>query len=347
MTIRLRTAFFIILAILCIWFFYLIRTILPPFILAGIFAYIFNPTVNFFSRKIKLPRTVAIIVIYVLLISIIVSLSVLFTQRILSESLEINSYVNYLLETARSQINSLPDWLKPTVYDLLFSLRKAPLAGSMSLAPLFPKALSEIINFLIFAFSAFYFLKDGDRFVNRLLTVVPHDLKLDVEILLRKINTTLGAYLRGQIFLVFLMSIWTFIALSIIGVRFSLILAIFSGFAEIVPVIGPIVAASVAVLVVLVSGNANFGLTPMNASLIVVLVYFVLRHLEDYFIIPHIMGKITKLPPFIIFFSVIAGGHVMGMLGLILAVPIAAVLRLLLEFSLDRINRHQYAPGSE
>src|SRR5258706_6996683 len=175
MTIRLRTAFFIILTILSIWFLYLIRTILPPFIFAGIFAYIFNPTVNFFSKKIKLPRTVAIIIIYLLLISVIVWLGVLFTQRILSESLEINSYVNYLLETAKSQINSLPDWLKPTVYDLLFSLRKAPLAGSMSLAPFFPKALTEIVNFLIFAFSGFYFLKDGDRFVDRLLAIVPRD----------------------------------------------------------------------------------------------------------------------------------------------------------------------------
>jgi predicted PurR-regulated permease PerM len=347
MTIRLRTAFYIFLVILCIWFLYLIRTILPPFILAGIFAYIFNPTVNFFSTKIKLPRIFAILIVYFLLIATVIGLGTLFTKRILSESLDINNYVTYLLATARAQINSLPDWLKPTVYDLLFYLRKTPLAGSMSYAPFFPKAISELVNFLIFAFSGFYFLKDGDRFVIRMLHFVPHDLKSDVKVLLQKMNDILGGYLRGQLFLVFLMSLWTFIALSIIGVRFALVIAIFSGFAEIVPVIGPIVAAAVAAIVVLVSGNANFGLTPFNAALIVILVYFVLRHLEDYFIIPHVMGKITKLPPFVIFFSVIAGGHLMGMLGLILAVPIAAVIRLLLEFSMNRINKHHKAPGSE
>src|SRR5439155_773487 len=99
------------------------------------------------------------------------------------------------------------------------------------------------------------------------LRYVPKDYRLDVEILIRKINAILGGYLRGQLLLVFIMSMFTFIALTIIGVRFSLVLGIFSGFAEIVPVIGPIIAAAIAVLVVLLTGNANFGLTPINAAL--------------------------------------------------------------------------------
>ncbi|MFI5206326.1 MAG: AI-2E family transporter, partial [Candidatus Paceibacterales bacterium] len=338
MTIRLRTAFFIILAILSLWFLYLIRAILPPFILAAIFAYIFNPTINFFSSKLKLPRTIAISIVFVFIVGIIAGMGTIFTKRIIEESLEINSYVSYLLQTARTQINGLPFWARPTIYDLLYSLKKTPLAGSMSFAPFFPQAISQLINFLIFVFSAFYFLKDGGRFIEKLLTFVPYDLKSDIRLLVKRINSTLGAYLRGQVFLVFLMSIWTFIALSIIGVRFSLIVAVFSGFAEIVPVIGPIVAAAVAVLVVLVGGSLNFGLTTINGVLLVVLIYFVLRHLEDYFIIPHVMGKITKLPPFVIFFAAIAGGHLMGLWGLVLAVPVAAVIRLLLEFSMDRIN---------
>src|SRR5437762_1784130 len=105
MTIRLRTAFFIFLGIAFFGFLYIERGILRPFILAGIFAYLFNPTVSFFSEKIKLPRTVATIIMYVILISVVVSVSVILTQRITAESDDIRNYTNELLQTANTQIN--------------------------------------------------------------------------------------------------------------------------------------------------------------------------------------------------------------------------------------------------
>ena len=162
---------------------------------------------------------------------------------------------------------------------------------------------------------------------------------MEVEILLRKINTVLGGYLRGQIFLIFLVSLVLFIALSILGIRFALIIAIFSGIAEIVPWIGPIVAATVAVISVLLGGgSANFSLSPIQASIAVVVIYFVVRQVQDYFIVPHVMGRITKLHTLIVLFAVLAGEHTAGILGLLLAVPLAAVLKILLEFSVDTIN---------
>jgi predicted PurR-regulated permease PerM len=167
---------------------------------------------------------------------------------------------------------------------------------------------------------------------------VPNDHRLDVEILLRKINQILNGYLRGQIFLVFLVSLVLFIALSVMGVKFSLLLAVFSGIAEIVPIIGPIVAATVAAVVVFLSGVSNFSLSPLQAVILVVIVYFIVRQIQDYFVTPVIMGRITKLHPLVIMFAVLIGGHSFGILGLILAVPAAAILKLLLDFSFDKIN---------
>jgi len=213
---------------------------------------------------------------------------------------------------------------------------KSKTVGSVSLLPFFPKAISRIVSFLIFVFSGYYFLKEGGSMIEKGLTYVPSEYKVDIEILLRKINSVLGGYLRGQLFLVFLMSGVTFVALSVLGVRFALLIAIFSGFAEIVPVVGPIIAGALATLVVFLTGTVNFGLSPVAGAIAVVTIYFILRHAEDYFVIPHVMGKITKLPPFVIFLSVIAGGHLWGIMGLILAVPIAAIIRIILEFFLDQ-----------
>lgn len=110
MTIRLRTVFFIFLAIIFFGFLYIERGILRPFIIAGIFAYLFNPTVSFFSEKIKLPRSVATIIMYAILITTVVSIGVILTQRITAESNEIRNYTNELLQTANTQINTFPDW---------------------------------------------------------------------------------------------------------------------------------------------------------------------------------------------------------------------------------------------
>lgn len=341
MTISLRTLFIGLLILLSGWFLYAERAILTPFILAAIFAFIFNPVVDFFSEKMKMPRLISIILIYAILIALFVLGSLTLTSRVISESSELRTYMTHVLSTAHSQLQELPDWIRPTAYDFLFSLRRSKFLNffeAPSFFPFFSQAISRIISFLIFLFSAFYFLKDGKIFFSKLLKTIPKEHKNDVEQLLQKVNMLLGGYLRGQIFLVFLMSVVTYIALSILGIRFAVIIAIFSGFAEIVPVIGPIVAGSVAVAVALFTGTANFGLTPVNASLSIIVVYFVLRHLEDYFVIPYVMGKITKLPPFIIFFSVIAGGHIAGLLGLILAVPFTAILRLLLEFYFEKVN---------
>ncbi|HZJ18271.1 MAG TPA: AI-2E family transporter [Patescibacteria group bacterium] len=338
MTLRLRMTFFVVLAGLFIWFLYIDRAILTPFVLAAIFAYVFNPIVNFLYLKVKLPRTFSILIIYLLIMSLVVTLSIFSTRRILSESLEFNQFISKTVNITKTQINSLPDYIKPTAKEALISLEQSKIFSSQSLFSLFPQAISKIVSFFIFLFAAFYFLKDGNFMLNKFLNLIPIKHKIEVEITLRRINKIFGAYLRGQIFLVFIVSLILFIALSILGVKFALIISIFSGFAEIVPIIGPIVAGTVATLVVLISGVSNFNLTPIHASIIVIIIYFVTRQLEDYSIIPYVMGKITELHPLIILFAVISGGHLFGILGFILAVPIAGVIKIILGFTLDKIN---------
>jgi predicted PurR-regulated permease PerM len=338
MTIRLRSAFFIITGLIFLWFLYIERGVLTPFILAAIFAYIFNPIVNFFSNKLKFPRTLSVIVIYLVIIGAIVYAGMLFSQRAIDESLELRSEAYSITKNAKSQLNNLPDFLRPTVSDTLSSFEKYTVVSYPSVLSFLPKAFSRILGFIIFLFSAFYFLKEGRNMFDKILHFVPNDYKIEVDILTRRINSILGSYLRGQVFLVFFVSLILFIFLSILGVKFSLIIAVFSGFAEIVPIIGPIVATAVACLIAFVGGGANFNLTPLQLSLAVLIVYFVVRQVQDYLINPYIMGKITKLHPLIILFAVIAGEHIGGILGLILAVPIAGIVKIIFEYSLNKIN---------
>lgn len=338
MAIRLRTLFFILVSLLLLWFLYIEREILTPFILGALFAYICNPIINFFSEKARFPRTFSIMLIYLFLVGGILFLGVLFTTRIVSESNELGNVYAQLLLATKTQINILPSWLKPALYDWLLSLEKSRFLSPESVFLFFPAAFSRIVSFFIFLVSGFYFLQEGKVFIEKALASVPNAYKIDIEILARRINNVMGGYLRGQLFLVFFVASLLFILLSIIGVRFAFLVAIFSGFAELVPLIGPIVAGAVAALIAFFTGTSNFNLNPLPLAGIVVLIYFLTRQFQDYFITPFIMGRITKVHPFIIFFAVLAGGHIFGLLGFILAIPAAATIKIIFEFLVDKVN---------
>ncbi len=341
MTLRLRSVFLIVIGLFVLWFLFIERAILTPFVIAAIFAYIFNPVVSFFSEKFKLPRTLSVAVIYLILIFIFVGTGILFSQRIGEETQELRHEVYALTMTAKNQINNMPVWLRPTVVDILSTVEKTSTFSYPSAFSVFPQVFSRIFGFIIFLFSAFYFLQGGRGMVDKILNYFPHNYRIELDILLRKINSVLVSYLRGQLFLVFFVSLVLFVALTILGVKFSLILAVFSGFAEIVPIIGPIVAGGVAAIVAYLGGTANFGLDPFQIAIAVIVIYFVLRQIQDYFITPYVMGKITKLHPLVILFAVIAGEHSAGILGLILAVPIAGILMVIFEYSLEKITHHE------
>ncbi len=339
MTIRLKTLFILLVGMLILWVLYIERQILTPFILAGIFAYILNPFVDLLSNKLKIPRTLSVILIYVFLITSVVSGGYALGKRVVEESSQLDKFVNNLVISARYEANYLPEWVKPTVFDTLSSLDKSKLfVITPSLVSIFPEALSRIISFVIFLFSAFFFLKEGKNITDRLLNQIPSPYKIEVEILLLRINAVLGGYLRGQVFMILLMSSIFYVILSLFNVKFALVIAIFSGIAEIVPFIGPIVATTLAGLTSYTAGATGFGFNPFQTALGVVISYIVARQIQDYFVIPYIMGKITKLHPLVILFAVLAGGHTFGLLGLILAVPLAATIKILLDFSFDKVN---------
>ncbi len=344
MTIRLRTAFIVTVTIFVLWFLYIERVILVPFVLAAIFAFIFNPVVTFLSRRIRLPRSISVILIYSIIVAVIGGFGFFLTKQITNESSELKGFIERLPETTKDQISTLPPWAQTPASDAVSYFENLKVLSFSSIFNFFPEALSGVVSFFIFLFAGFYFLKEGRYMLDRFLRFVPNDYKIEIEILIRKINNVLGRYLRGQLLLVFIVSLMHFIALSILGVKFALILAIFSGILEIVPIIGPIVAGAVAFSVVLITGQIGFGLTPLQGAIVVAIVYFVFRQFEDYFIIPHVMGRLVKLHPLLIFFAALSGGHIGGILGIILAVPIVAALRIVLEFFIDMINQRSRLP---
>lgn len=337
MKISGRSIFFLVLAALSIWFLYVQREILTPFVIAAIFAYILNPLISFFNEKLHLPRTLSILVVYLVLIVGITFLGTIGVRRLIAESDELASELTIIFQNAESSIAGFPDFLQEPAKGLLLSLRNIVKLDPSSAFPFFNRAVSQVVSLFTFLLSAFYFLKDGKKIFGKSLLLFPNEYRVDFEIVVRRINQTLGAYLRGEIVIILIMAVLYFIVLSILGVRFALLIAFIGGLLEIIPMIGPIIAGSIAIAVAVFDGASKFNMSVLYEGAIIAFAYFVLNQLESYLIIPTLFGKLIKLHPLIIVLAVLAGGHTFGILGIILAVPIAASLRVVLGFILDKL----------
>ncbi|MDP2671762.1 MAG: AI-2E family transporter [bacterium] len=319
---------------------YLIRDILTPFILAGLLAYVLNPVVKLLERYLKIHRVVAILLIYLVVFGLVIYTVTWLGGKLLYEISQLQIEVKDINYLSQNAVARLPEWtiagqsvgFQSAARAVLIGLNTAISHTQDSLLTIFTGALSRVLQVLVFLVATFYFLKDGQHLVRAIKSRFSSHHQEDVERLLGQINNALGGYLRGQIILVFIMSIATSIALVILGVPFALIIGVLTGFLELIPFIGPIAAGGLAATTGYVLGVNRFGLDPMTLAIVIVLIYFVLRQIEDYFVIPQLLGRLTRLHPMVVLFAVLAGGKLAGPIGFILGVPIAASARILLDY---------------
>jgi predicted PurR-regulated permease PerM len=168
--------------------------------------------------------------------------------------------------------------------------------------------------FFVFA-SAAYWIFERDDAVRLVTSLIPRGHRETVSNTWDLIDLKLGAYVRGQLLLILLVATVLSIAFAAIGLPFWLLIAAFAGVVEIVPVIGPFVAGALAVAVGIAAG----------------LIVLVVRLIEDYFVIPHILGDAVGLSPLLVIVSVAATAILFGEFAVLLAIPLAAVLATLFE----------------
>jgi len=333
--------------IIFVMFLYLERPNLYPFILAALFGYLFNPVINLFTKYLRVNKIITIVLIYLALIAVMTTLLAIIGSRLLYEARQINQ-AGGIDQTAQQAIDSLPEWqiagqgigLKSIATQVITSGEKTASLYVSRTSPLlsgsaFSGILHGLVGVLVFLVAGFYFLRDWSKMGQYFDKIIPESNKDEIKKISTKVHHILGNYLRGQIILIIIMSSATFIVLEILGVKYSLTLAIASGFLEIIPYVGPVIAAVLAGSVAFFNGQNRFDLDPSVLTIIVLLAYLILRHAEDYFVIPTLYQKLTRLHPVVVIFSILAGGHLFGALGLVLAVPVAASLKVIIEYLVD------------
>jgi predicted PurR-regulated permease PerM len=182
-------------------------------------------------------------------------------------------------------------------------------------------------------------VKDHNRFFDFVLDLAPINYHNDVKKLSGQISLTWNAFLRGQLVLCLVVGVTVFVLMTALGVPNARSLAIIAGFMELIPTFGPIFAAIPAVLIALFQSDASWLgslMTPIWFGLLILGVYALVYQVENYYLVPRIIGYHLKLHPLVILLGVVAGASIAGVLGILLAAPTLATVRLIIEITCNR-----------
>jgi predicted PurR-regulated permease PerM len=313
---------------------------LKPFAWAIITAYIFHPFVSFIHRKTRLPKHLITTWLYLMMGLVITILAINLVPPLVDQVKKfqdqtpeaVTNFQTWLDENQSERMAQLG--LESNFLETRINEVAANAADMVSTAavPFLLGTFSVAIKLLVYLVASFYFIVYGDRFVMAIRNALNRRYHREFDRLMLDINSTLGAYIRGQVLLVFIMAIASFLALTILDLEYALLVAIATGFLELIPLIGPWTAAAIAVTVSLFQDTTPFGWSHGTLAIVIALVYFGLRQLEDTFVIPMVIGRIVHLHPLFVIFVLVVGTALGGVLGLILAVPMAAVLKILATF---------------
>ncbi|MCL5410849.1 MAG: AI-2E family transporter [Patescibacteria group bacterium] len=306
--------------ILLVWLIYSLRDIVVLLFIVLVIVAAMGPLVDRMSKYI--PRLLAVILLSVIFVGIITAIGFLIAPPIIEQikqlAINLPYYVNKLGPFYENIKNTLPNY-QENIFN--FSSKLSGLSsGVYSTTISFIGGVIYLVTILVLSF---YMLLEENSLKNFLRQTIPLEHKEKSFEIARKISLKMGSWFRGYFLLMLIIGILDGIALFSLGIPYALTLAVWGGLTEMIPYIGPWLGLIPAFLVAL-------AISPWKA-LFVLIAFVIIQQLEGQFLAPKIMGKAVGLSPVIIILSLLSGAKLMGILGMIIAVPIAAVLSVLIE----------------
>lgn len=316
---------------------------LAVFIWAAVAAYLLNPIVSYFSSKTKTSKVFSIALLY-LVVGVLIYLAAKTLFPVISNEIsdlssgsidQSTSFIGRVASHGNFSFFDITINLKDFINNIIYWISSQVQSHAF---PIFFGVIERIVFILIFFVATFYFLFDADKYEKYLERVIPAPYCEEMLHLFEKINSTLGAYIRAQVVLILIMSIASFTVLSVLRVQYSIVLSLATGILEVIPIAGPICATAIVATVALFQGTAPYGLSNTVLALLVIISYFILRQAEDYLVIPNVASKFVKVHPLLGIFALLLGGSIGGILGLFLAIPAAAVAKVILSYLYEKIT---------
>lgn len=324
---------------LFIGFIWLFKGVLTPFVLGIVIAYLLNPLVKGFSTK-GVKRTTSTIIILALFFIVITAIIIVVAPIVARESAElIRAFPGYLDKgiellqpyivwfqemTGQGSMEDVKAFLKENISKIL-SITGGVAGGLAAGGQAVIGMLSTIV---ITPLVAFFMMKEWPAITDWVEDLIPRNREKMIKDLITQIDAKLSGFIRGQLTVAFFLGLIYAVALTIAGLNYGFLIGVVAGVLSIIPLVGSTIGLLVAVIV------AWFQAGEIDYVIIIAAIFIVGQIVEGNILSPKLLGDSVGLHPLWILFALMAGGSLFGILGMLLAVPVAAVIGVLLSFSI-------------
>jgi predicted PurR-regulated permease PerM len=335
--------------VLTVYLFHTLASLLWPFIISFIIAYLLAPLVGLMSRR--MPRTVAIGLLALLLMGLLTIVSIAIVPRIISEVwdfvLALPGYGQYFVSLFQKFEALLADYtnyageFKQRFIDKLPEVGKLFADQTTSALQGLTSGIAAILNLLIIPFVTFYVLKDYDRIGEIIKETIPTRYRNRTMDFLNRIDLVLGQYIRGQMIVSTFIAVLTAIGLSLSGVRYAMVLGLTAGALNLIPFVGLTISFGISLFVALMDTGG------LVQCLKVVGVFVIVQGIEGNFLSPKVVGERVGLHPAWVMFALVVSANLWGMIGMLIAIPAAAVVNIIVRIVLQRLYDSRFYDDTE
>lgn len=308
-----------------------------------IFTFFLNPFVKFIEKK-GTTRFWSVLIVYIIIFSFFLMISFILIPKItrefrsLAEALP--NYINILYKDIENswlkyfkKLDSLPPKLrgiKEEINKNVLGLENAIVNSIRTLTDSMVDIFTKAVNIVTVPIVTFYILKDEDLFKEKIYRMVPEKYEDDVSRLFHEMDKVFNEFIRGRLIVGAFVGIATTIVLLILKVDFALLIGIFSGLMDIIPYFGPVLG--------IIPGVVFAFLQKPIKALWVIILFIVIQQIENNIISPKVVGESVGIHPITVILVLIIGGSMFGILGMLLAVPFAAIFKIVLLFVVEKVD---------
>jgi len=337
---RLRLVFIAIVAVLFVSMIVAWGSAFVPFAISIVIAYILDPFVVFLMRRLRMPRTLAVVLVFLLFL-VIFGLLVAFLYPMLANGVSSITRTVTDNEAKISQfLKDAENWLEQM--DLPLAIDSGKLVSSLfaeaetflkhffgELSSFAISIIGSIPLLILIPLIIFYLLKDKEKIFDVLKKYTRDDNEARIRIVFDEVNTRLGGYVKGQVFLSGIVAVITTLAMLLFDVPYAVLIGLANGVLNVIPYFGPVIGAVPAVILELAS------FTTTGHFLGVVIFFVAMNILVSTILSPKIFAHATNLHPVVVLLALFVGATAMGMMGMIVAIPVAIVLQTLIRIIFD------------
>lgn len=352
----LRRLKYVAVALLIGWVVWLLAPILTPFVLALALAWLGDPLVDRIEATGR-SRNTGVVLVFVAMVLVITALLLVLVPMIERQITTLMAAVPqaqaWLMQTGIPWFEQktgleVMQWMDP---DRLIEWVRSHWQQAGGFATTFMGYVSRsgftvvtwMVNLALLPILAFYFLRDWDKLVERVASVIPRNHIGTISNLARESNDVLGAFIRGQFLVMVALGVIYAAGLSLVGLKLGLLIGLVAGLISFIPYLGATTGIVMAVVAALVQAQG----IDLKLLLLVGVVFTVGQLLESYVLTPRIVGDKIGLHPVAVIFAVMAGGQLFGFLGMLLALPVAAVSNVLLRYAHQRYRQSELYVGEK